>query len=217
MARVRLNLYRKERPALFRQGGRGRRVVAATGIALGVLGLTSVGVTSIVAPSALAAALRDPSSLFAQRSPGERGLALLQTKHKKAPPPPAAPAADRAEGPRPEPAPVFALIEPGPNKPPVVYGDQPLSSPEESIPPLADVEFRPPPIDGPGGGGGVTTFIDTPGGGGGGGGGGLVDTDEPSVPEPSVWAMLITGFFAVGWAMRAQRRAARRMAHVVRP
>jgi hypothetical protein len=53
----------------------------------------------------------------------------------------------------------------------------------------------------------------SPGSGGGGidtGGGPLTTTpDTPAVPEPSVWATLIVGFFGIGWAMRLERRRRR--------
>ncbi|HET9159940.1 MAG TPA: PEPxxWA-CTERM sorting domain-containing protein [Caulobacteraceae bacterium] len=214
MARVRLNLYRKEqRLALPRPGRRARRVLAASLITLSLLGVTGVGVTSIVAPQAMAAALKDPSSLLSLRSPGHRGLALLLTKHKKAAPP-AAPARERAEAPqesKPEPAPVFALIEPGQDMPPIIYGPEAAVT-EQGLP--SEAPGLPPGLGGPGGG--VTTFEMPPGGGGGGGGccGATTITEGGGVPEPQVWAMLIAGFFAVGAMMRAQRRA-RRLAHGV--
>jgi hypothetical protein len=34
------------------------------------------------------------------------------------------------------------------------------------------------------------------------------DSVAPSVPEPSTWAMLLTGFAALGFACRARRRGA---------
>ncbi|MES2255649.1 MAG: PEPxxWA-CTERM sorting domain-containing protein [Pseudomonadota bacterium] len=146
------------------------------------------------------ATLLDPLSLFAGRSPGERGEgALLSTKPGHGPeervlstvrdrdPAGAAPPAGD---------PGFLPDSALPGAPPAenalpaggVPGDQfapfgaPFSSPGE-----------------PGGG-----FIP-------GGGSGLVPPLPPDppltsgIPEPATWAVMILGFFAVGWAMR--RRA----------
>ena len=162
--------------------------------------------------SALAAAARDPMSLLDKRSPGARGAgALLQTKPGKRPPlladrerrtPP--PPADTPTGEGlPPPAPVFALREtlaPPPGQPAV---DIPLTL----APPTPGTEGPPPGAPNVGGPGGGIVPLDFPGGGGGGPGTPLVVVpDTPGIPEPSVWATLIVGFFAVGAVMRARRR-----------
>ena len=168
----------------------------------------------------LLAALADPLSLFAARSPGERGGgALLSTK-------PGRPS-ER----------VLSNVR---------DRDPPLGDPGADDPGLPvtpeDVAALTPPADGaaPGEGGG----FGLPGGGGGpsfapfsgpGGdpgflpGGGLAPLTPPpgtpppgtpppsgpgisAVPEPATWAMMIIGFFSVGAAVR---RRARRQAGLV--
>jgi hypothetical protein len=187
---------------------------------IGVLLVSAFLLMSNQQRSAVAQVLRDPLSVLAGRSPGERGTAALrQTKIKRAAMLPAA---------------FEKLLDKNQTVSPVVFtpaGDEVLPEHGE-LPALADA-FVPGTHDGahdalpsdvpasfargggffpiiPGGG-----FI---GGGGGGGGGGDncgpvvtcgTPTGEPtpppilvSVPEPGTWLMIITGFFALGSLLR---------------
>jgi len=200
----------------------------ALAIALSVfafLGAEAFGVDAVFMDgrgmSALAAAARDPLSLIALRSPGSRTGLLQQTKPGRKPPllsergrrtPPPPPTEGLTQGPPgeglPPPAPVFAIREiiPPPPGPP---GPPETAFPVELAPPVPGPEDTPgvggpgsgfPIGDFPGGGSGFTpppTAITVPPGG-------------PGVPEPSVWATLIVGFFAIGAVLRARRRGARR-------
>jgi len=183
--------------------------------------------------AAILAALKDPLSLFAERSPGGRGAgALLSTKPGKQ----------------------AALMDPGPEERVLsqVRDRDPDFGGLPALPGLDDPAFAPDPgVDGlpggggfpggggggggpggggfPGGGGGPFAgpfspqFI--PGGGGPPGGGppgsdppgsGPPGTDPPggggippvtsAVPEPATWAVMILGFFAVGAAARRRGR-----------
>lgn len=147
----------------------------------------------------LLAMLADPLSLFAERSPGERGTgALLSTKpggpHERV----LAEVRDRdpAAG-----AP-GAAAPPGPNDP--VFGVAP-----DTFSPGGDPGAGAPPGDAaggdpdfspffPGGGGGAPAFLQrgTP----------FVSPGIPAVPEPATWAMLILGFFGVGTALRLRKQ-----------
>lgn len=146
----------------------------------------------------IVATLLDPLSLIAGRSPGEREGALLPTKLAKAGPeervlsevrdrdpgigdPPADPGLlpDAAlPG-----APGEGALPGGPAGEPFAPFGTPFGGPGDPGPSFI-----------PGGPGGSPPFTPPPGGG------------IPSgVPEPGTWAVMILGFFAVGWAMR--RRA----------
>ncbi len=165
--------------------------------------------------NAIAAALADPLSVFAARSPGGRAPgALTQTK------------ASRSKGAE---RPV-ELAEVFPSE--RVLSNIRTRQPDEFAPAdLPDALFVGP-VAGPAGGavpgidavtpvvptgnGGIPIF--TPGGigpvvPGGGGGTGEPPTEPttpvtPSVPEPTTWLMMIAGFFAVGYALRSRRRGA---------
>lgn len=149
----------------------------------------------------LLAALADPLSLFAERSPGGRGAGpLLSTKPGLAP-------EER----------VLSEVrerDPGPGIDPV-FGVAPDGLAPGSDPAAGD----------PGGGdpGGGDPFGGGPGGGGPSFGpfaafnptqpellpfapGSPPDPGIPAVPEPATWAMLILGFFAVGMAVRRRRQ-----------
>lgn len=149
----------------------------------------------------IVATLLDPMSLFAGRSPGEREGALLPTKLAKA-------------GPEERVLSEVRDRDPGAGDPPADPGllpdaALPGSRAADGLPggPAGFAPFGAPfgapgdPGDGfiPGGGGipggpGVPPGTPPPGGG------------IPSgIPEPGTWAVMILGFFAVGWAMR--RRA----------
>lgn len=157
----------------------------------------------------LFAALADPLSLFAERSPGGRGAGpLLSTKppHERVlsevrdrdPDPGIAPGID----------PVFGLapdgLAPGGGAPggdpggaPPVDGGLPGGDPFGGAPSSGPFGFNP----------GQPEFLPfSPGPSGPSGPGPGIG----AVPEPATWAMLILGFFAVGAAMR---RRARKEAH----
>lgn len=171
--------------------------------------------------AAILAALKDPLSLFAERSPGGRGAgALLSTKPDK----------------------LAALADPGPEERVLsqVRDRDPDFGGMPALTGLDDPAFAPDPgVNGlpggglpdggfPGGGGGGPSGLFSPdfipGGGGPPGGGppgsgppgsGPPGTDPPgegippvtsAVPEPATWAVMILGFFAVGAAARRRRR-----------
>jgi hypothetical protein len=203
-----------------RAGGKGLRrrriwrALALSAAGLVVFSSGGIALTSRISPSAVAAALADPASLLAKRSPGARGAALFRIKHKA---PPAAPVKPGVFGP------------PGPpaDKPPVAGPTEaklppPASPPAPPTPALPVDTVIPPPgppapglviLEGPGPeeGGGTTEFAGPGLGGGGpafispGGPGGAVVTIPSAVPEPSTWAMLIIGFFGLGAILRARR------------
>jgi uncharacterized membrane protein YgcG len=163
---------------------------------------------------AIAAAVANPASLFAARSPGERAPgALTQTKKVRHAPKGLVPKERVLSQERIRPA---AELPEGTPSLPVV----PL---ELASLPDGGVPFVTPFVDGPdgggivpgggggiGGGGGGGGGVIIPGGGdnGGGGGGGEepVPPVPPAVPEPATWAMTILGFFIVGTAARRRRR-----------
>lgn len=182
--------------------------------ALLVVGGTYAFSSSPMGGKAIAAALADPLSVFAARSPGGRAPgALTQTKPSRT---------KGAQRP-------VELAEVFPSE--RVLSNIRTRQPDEFAPAdLPDALFVGP-LAGPAGGavpgidaitpivptgtGGVPIF--TPGGigpivpgGGGGGGTGETPTEPttpvtPSVPEPTTWLMMIAGFFAVGSALRARR------------
>jgi hypothetical protein len=166
--------------------------------------------------AAIVAALKDPLSLFADRSPGGRGSgALLSTKGAKAGPEERVLSSVRDRDPPLGTSPVlddppFAFdpadlgtggVLPGGGAPPQEPAiGSPSLSPFSPLAALGGPEFI------PGGGGGTPPpgstpppTTSTPGPPGGPGG-------IPGVPEPATWAMLILGFFAVGAALRRQAR-----------
>lgn len=154
----------------------------------------------------IVATLLDPMSLFAGRSPGERAGALLPTKLAKA-------------GPEERVLSQVRDRDPG-------IGD-PAAPPDSGLLPDAGLPGAPgegalpggpagepfAPFGAPFGGVGDPPGGFIPGGPGGSGipGGPPGGTPPPGggiasgVPEPGTWAVMILGFFAVGWAMR--RRA----------
>ena len=161
---------------------------------------------SKVRKDGIVATLLDPMSLFAGRSPGERGEgALLPTKLAKA-------------GPEERVLSQVRDRDPGVGDPPPESGllpdaGLPGAPGEGALPggPAGGEPFVPfvgSPFAPPGGPG--DPFIPGPGGPPG-GPGGPPGTPPPGggiasgVPEPGTWAVMILGFFAVGWAMR--RRA----------
>jgi PEP-CTERM motif len=161
--------------------------------------------------------LADPSSLFAERSPGERGAgALLSTKpafgphervlaseRERDPGAGASPPADD---------PVFGV---SPNTLPAGGGD-PGAGAAPGDPDGGDGS----PFGAPAGGNfGGPQFLPRglaatapPGGGGGVGGTDPGLPGIPGVPEPATWAMMILGFFGAGTAIRRRTREKTRAA-----
>lgn len=150
------------------------------------------------------ALLRDPLSVFGDRSPGERAAgALFNTKPDRVKPDHDSPAHERVlSAIRDRPLVDLPALDLPPPTPPMLP-DEAILGPGLGLP--GDPLFEPmvpgtpyPPMiippfpTGPGGGGGI---FPPPDGGGGAG-----------VPEPSTWAMMILGIFAAGAAMRLGRR-----------
>jgi hypothetical protein len=172
----------------------------------------------------LMAALTDPLSLFADRSPGGRGAgALLSTKPMKTAMADPGPEERVLAGVRDRDPPADGLPElpglndpafaAGPGVPPAgggapgdPGGGSPSFAPFSSLPGLGGPGFISggggPPGSGPPGSG--PPGSDPPGGVGGGPPG--LPPVLSAVPEPGTWAMLIFGFFAVGAAMRRRVR-----------
>lgn len=162
---------------------------------------------SKVRKDGIVATLLDPMSLFAGRSPGERGEgALLPTKLAKAGPEERVLSQVRDRDP--------GVGDPPPDPGLLPDAGLPGAPGEGALPggPAGGNSFAP--FGAPFGdagdppGGFIPTgrsFTQPPGGGDGGivppPGGGIAS----GVPEPGTWAVMILGFFAVGWAMR--RRA----------
>jgi len=147
----------------------------------------------------LAAMMRDPLSIFAMRSPGERGLALLSSKPERT-------RAAAAEEP-----PTERVLSTVRERPPVASALDEFILPADELlggdlMQLAALEPQPEVVPL-----GVLPPLVTPGGGFWGGGG-----DEPNpppsvptpVPEPATWSMMLLGFFTIGSLLR-RRTAAR--------
>ncbi|HXS07044.1 MAG TPA: PEPxxWA-CTERM sorting domain-containing protein [Rhizomicrobium sp.] len=163
---------------------------------------------SKVRQGGIIAALADPLSLFAERSPGERGGgALLSTKpggpHERVlsevrdRDPPAGDPPELAI--TPEDLAALPGGAPGAGGAPGDPAGDPLGNNffAPSIPsggggpPFLPASFGAPP-GGPPPNGPIPPVIDPPGAG--------------AVPEPATWAMLLLGFFAVGVALRRRER-----------
>lgn len=204
-----------------------RVAIAFAGLVAGVV-VTTVAADSLIqggrGAAALAAAVHDPMSLFAQRSPGARGHgALSQTKIARL-----APAFSERLGPP---------IIPAPEK--IATTDIGSMPEETALTPVAEGLIAETPISfgavaptplagdigtsaGPGasvstpflGGGGTSAHFASPNGPGGlpdiasAPPSSITEVAEPQapVPETSVWVMMILGFFAVGRALRVQAR-----------
>ena len=165
----------------------------------------------------VAGAMQDKASQlrdFLARSPGERrDIDLVKGKGKSRSDAVAAPqlaedaqASDEVASNVIQPAPADDLLA----NPPVEESSIALALPE--IPEAKELLYTPAPILAQARGGPVV--IGTVGGGligGGGGGGGSGGTPPPPpvppVPEPSTWLMMLFGMFAVGAALRRNRRA----------
>ncbi len=213
--KIRLFQSRRDRKSLKRRSATFGPVVAGFLVVM-LVGEVAIGDKGI---SAIAAAVRDPASLFSERSPGVRAPgAKFQTKPGHVPSAysafadPARPAVPPAAGTsEPEPSAFAAMTPETPAETIPVPG--PFS---EAVPPagIPGPFFAPP----------SNPFIPPVGipGGGGGGGGNAPDPTTPTtptdptnppvtpptgaVPEPATWAMLVLGFFSVGSIMRRQRR-----------
>lgn len=192
--------------------------VAAVGTIVGV-GIATGGVGS----TAVMAALADPLSVLAARSPGARAAgALTQTKNRKVDAPSERVLASVLTRPLDRfAAPGLGGGTPGTTTGPV--GDTVTEA-------VNNADAPPVPIDavvpGPVPGGFIGTpggFVVTPGGGGPSGGGVTTPTPTPtptptstppvvvppvsSVPEPETWLTMLFGFAAVGGALRWRRRS----------
>jgi hypothetical protein len=147
----------------------------------------------------IVATLLDPMSLFAGRSPGERGEgALLPTKLAKAGPEERVLSEVRDRDPGIGDPPAEPGFLPDAALPGSRAADAPPGGPAgEPFAPFG-TPFGNPGDPGPsfipGGPGGSPPFTPPPGGG-----------IASGIPEPGTWAVMILGFFAVGWVMR--RRA----------
>lgn len=181
--------------------------------------------------AALVRVVQDPLSLFAQRSPGERGAgALLSTKGARRGPTEQVLAPAREVVPPAEAQPFAGLADP--ELPALAYLGVPEGAPVVAPPFFGGVPVGPVGFFG-GGSPGIPGPI---GGGGGGGGGGVppltppVVTPEPPgppgppippgppspplpIPEPATWLTMLIGFFATGLIVR--RRAARVSRHSI--
>ena len=190
-----------------------RRRLVVAGVALLAVSAGVLAMHGSVVESAVAAAIADPASILAARSPGARASgALAQTKlaqtkrrYAKSGIPHLAGPTERVLGQartRPTGAlplgdavdPVIGTLVDIPQNAFGGIGDgSPLSGPTV-------VAFGGPPVTCVGvigGGGGV--------GGGGGGGDTPVTPPVSAVPEPSTWLMTILGFFAAGIGLRRRR------------
>jgi len=154
-------------------------------------------------------------SEFINRSPGERGeVDRIKGIIKSMAPPPEVPSpkvpSQRALGKifKPEPFGIFALQE-GPIEP-LIIPIEALGTPAELIPFGPATNASGPFGSGAGGVPGSLVVASSPsapsdGGGSSGGGGGSDNPAPPSVgavPEPSTWALLLMGFFGVGFGLR---------------
>lgn len=217
--------YRAVRDPAPRSAVRRRRAAAIAGGVLAALLASIIGLDSVSNGgrliAAVAAAAKDPASVFDNRSPGARAGGLLQQTK----PGHEAPVLSHREGAKPPPmtkeqTAITYAPEEHPEAPPTAV---PTTLAVEAPTPTGDFALfssidGQPPGGNPGGGGegGESYFTSPPGGGGGGGGGAITIQTTTPVPEPSVWAMLIVGFFSVGALMRAQRRQFRAQTDLVR-
>lgn len=188
-----------------------RKLLVLVPAALLTAGL-SYSLSSPTSGSLIAAALADPLSVFADRSPGTRtSAALNQTKKARA---------HSKDGSR------VAALPPSERvltnvrtRPPVApeapqYTDALLTTPlaTDGAAIVPDIGILPPAAVAPTGTGSIPGIAPggvgfLPGGGGGGGGGDTpVEPGVPGVPEPSSWLMMILGFFAIGRALRSKPR-----------
>jgi hypothetical protein len=216
--------YRAIRESAPSTAVRRRRAAAVAGGVLAALLASIIGLDSVSNGgrliAAVAAAAKDPASLFDNRSPGARAGGLLQQTK----PGHEAPVLSHREGAKPPPPPmtkdqtaITYAPEEHPEAPPTAI---PTTLAVEAATPTGDfalfssIDGQPPGSGGGGGEGGESYFASPPGGGG--GGGAITIQSTTPVPEPSVWAMLIVGFFSVGALMRAQRRPSQAQADLVR-
>lgn len=181
--------------------------------------------------AAIAAAIADPLSILATRSPGARAPgALTQTKGVRravAGPVGAVPSERVLSGARsrpvsaptaipPAPGVVFEMPAPTPAPVivPTVVGDLPGVSAGPPVAFVGPAPFIGGGIGGGSGGGGVIL----PGTGGTDNGGGTVAPGgAPAIPEPATWLMMVIGFMALGVAMRFNHRSANSLQQIPAP
>ena len=187
-------------------------------IVVSLLTLVGVGAWSSgsVNPRAIAAVLKDPLSLFAARSPGERAAgALTQTKPARGSGPQVRRVIPRERvlsGGRSRPV---GPAEPGGSGVPGTIVDSGLAP---GVLPDDDILIGDPGSGGSafsgGGGGGAPFFVpptsNGPGIGGPGGnpGDGTVNPPTSPVPEPDTWLTMMVGLVMIGAALRRRRAAA---------
>jgi hypothetical protein len=185
---------------------RWKRTLVLVPLLIGVVSMAenspiAVGKASTGSGGGLVAALKDPLSLFADRSPGERGSgALLSTKPPK--PEERVLSSERERDP--------LGVPPAAEDPAFSFAPDALANalPQERVlggerdgPFIPLGSYYDPDIS-PG------RFTALPPGGGGGGGIPIDPGIPTGVPEPATWAMLILGFFGIGMAMRRRGRSA---------
>ncbi|WP_443971667.1 PEPxxWA-CTERM sorting domain-containing protein [Sphingobium sp. CR28] len=208
--KIRLLQSRRDRKSSKRRSATFGPVVAGFLVVM-LVGEVAIGDKGI---SAIAAAVRDPASLFSERSPGVRAPgAKFQTKPGHVPSAYSA-FADPARTPVP---PAAGTSEPEPS----AFAAMTPETPADTIPVPGPFSEAVPPagIPGPFFNPPANPFIPPVGIPGGGGGGNDPDPDPTpptttppvtpptgAVPEPATWAMLVLGFFSVGSIMRRQRR-----------
>ena len=189
-----------------------RSIGATIAVACSILALQFLIGGGQLSP-ATAALLADPLAILSGRSPGSRSSgALLQSKHAYARDRtshksigPAAPSERVLSNVRTRPPVAVPLTETG-LIPGVPVGD--LIIPDDAV--TAFPAGVPATGSGIGGGGfqGTGAGVGGAPGGGGGGNGGGVPSVPSAVPEPSTWALMLTGYFLVGILYRRRRKSA---------
>ncbi|HEX8472005.1 MAG TPA: PEP-CTERM sorting domain-containing protein [Brevundimonas sp.] len=182
-------------------------------IAVAVLALLGIGAWSggLLNPRAIAQALKDPLSLFAARSPGERAPGALTQKK-----PPLSSGVQIARV-----VPRERVLSSGRSRPAGPVETEAPGTPGMTIAEPVDGDLAGTPLfsdsgivagGGGGGGGGAPFFVpptsNGPGVGGGGeppvGGGPLVPPTSP-VPEPETWLTMMIGLFMIGSVLRRRK------------
>jgi hypothetical protein len=196
-----------EHPPAAARRRRWRRTLLLVPLLVGVVAVAEPGpavigtaIAKVGGAGGLVAALKDPLSLFADRSPGERGAgALFNTKPDK--PEERVLSSERER----EPPLGAASVPPDPA---FSFAPDALANalPQERVlggerdgPFIPLGNFYDPDIT-PG------RFTALPPGGPGGGGIPIEPGIPTGVPEPATWAMLILGFFGIGMAARRRAR-----------
>jgi hypothetical protein len=212
-----------------RRSARRKRALLLTPLVIGVL-ILAVGqgreAISRVAKEKIIAALKDPLSLFTDRSPGERRLGALLASKKGGPRErvlstvrdrPQAADASPTDNPIFTPPPAFESTSPPPGIPPAsgppfsdtpfFFPGPPRGAPPGGIPPQGLPPGGIPPGETPPGGippGGIPPGGTPPGGTP---PGGPPETPPVPIPEPATWTVMLLGLAAAGAVARAARRS----------